>query len=67
QVAQYAPSIWEIGLGLGGFALAFAMTTFAVKVLPFLPNSLEDAIVDPHYKAPVVEVAETVEAEAEAG
>lgn len=67
QIANYVPSIWEIGLGLGGVALAFAMTTFAIKVLPFLPNSLEDALVDPHYKAPVAEIAETVEAEAEAG
>ena len=62
-IANYTPSIWEFGLGIGGFALAFALTTFAIKVLPFLPNSLADSLVDPHYKAPV----EKVEAEAEAG
>jgi Ni/Fe-hydrogenase subunit HybB-like protein len=50
QVNSYTPSVWEFGLGLGGLALAFAMTTFAIKVLPFLPNSLADSVADPHYK-----------------
>ncbi len=49
-VSSYTPSIWEIGLGLGGVALAFAMTVFAIKVLPFLPDSLADSVADPHYK-----------------
>lgn len=49
-VSSYTPSIWEFGLGLGGLALAFAMTTFAIKVLPFLPTSLDDSVADPHYK-----------------
>lgn len=41
-VASYAPSIWEVLLGLGGVALALAMLTLAIKVLAFLPDSLAD-------------------------
>jgi Ni/Fe-hydrogenase subunit HybB-like protein len=47
-VAGYTPSAPEVLLGLGGVALALAMVVFAVKVLPFLPESLGDAVVDPH-------------------
>lgn len=50
-VASYAPSLPEVLLGLGGAALALFMTVFAVKVLPFLPQSLADADIDPHYEA----------------
>ncbi|HJX18771.1 MAG TPA: NrfD/PsrC family molybdoenzyme membrane anchor subunit [Acidiferrobacterales bacterium] len=49
-VAQYTPSLPEILLGIGGIGLALGMTAFAVKVLPFLPQSLADADVDPHHK-----------------
>ncbi|MBI5613257.1 MAG: polysulfide reductase NrfD [Gammaproteobacteria bacterium] len=48
-VATYAPSLPEVVLGVGGVALALALTTFALKVLPFLPTSLADADVDPHH------------------
>lgn len=48
-VAAYAPSLPEIVLGVGGVALTLALTTFALKVLPFLPTSLADADVDPHH------------------
>ena len=61
-VASYTPSIWEIGLGIGGIALALALTTFAIKVLPFIPNSLSDEIMDPHYKP----AEETTDAETSA-
>lgn len=47
-VAAYSPSLPEVLLGLGGFAIALVATAFAVKVLPFLPESLADASVDPH-------------------
>lgn len=47
-VASYTPSLPEVLLGLGGVALALFMTVFAVKVLPFLPQSLADADVDLH-------------------
>ncbi len=45
-VAAYAPSLPEIALGAGGMALALALTLVAIKVLPFLPQSLADADVD---------------------
>ena len=48
QVNSYSPSIWEITLGIGGIATALLMVTVAVRVLKFLPVSLEDAVVDPH-------------------
>ena len=49
-VAQYSPSLPEILLGIGGIGLALGMTVFAIKILPFLPQSLADADVDPHHK-----------------
>ncbi len=51
-VNPYAPSLPEVGLGLGGVALALALVVVAIKVLPFLPASLADADVDPHYRPP---------------
>jgi len=41
-VASYAPSLPEVALGVGGVALALALTALALKVLPFLPRSLAD-------------------------
>ena len=41
-VASYAPSLPEVLLGAGGVALALALTVIGLKVLPFLPRSLED-------------------------
>jgi molybdopterin-containing oxidoreductase family membrane subunit len=41
-VAAYAPSLPEVALGVGGVALALALTAVALKVLPFLPKSLAD-------------------------
>ncbi len=48
QINEYSPSIWEISLGVGGVALSLIMVTIAVRVLKFLPTSLEDSVVDPH-------------------
>ncbi len=48
-VASYAPSLPEAALGFGGLALALAMVVVALKLLPFLPNSLSDADADPHH------------------
>jgi len=45
-VAAYAPSLPEVVLGVGGVALALALIAVALKVLPFLPNSLADGDVD---------------------
>ena len=50
-VGGYTPSLWEVLLGIGGLGIALTLTTFAVKVLPFLPQSLSDADADPHYQA----------------
>ena len=47
-VNSYSPSIWEITLGVGGVAFALLLVTLAVRVLRFLPETLEDAAVDPH-------------------
>jgi molybdopterin-containing oxidoreductase family membrane subunit len=51
-VASYAPSLPEVALGFGGVALALALVAVAVRVLPVLPDTLADARVDPHYRAP---------------
>jgi len=45
-VAAYVPSLPEVALGVGGVALALALTVAALRVLPFLPGSLADADVD---------------------
>ena len=50
-INSYAPSLPEVVLGLGGFAVALIMVALAVKVLGFLPNSLADEDVDPHHKS----------------
>jgi molybdopterin-containing oxidoreductase family membrane subunit len=39
---SYVPSIYELGLGLGGVALALLIVTLGVRVLPFLPTALPD-------------------------
>lgn len=44
-VHSYTPSVPEFFLGLGGVAIALLVTTFAVKVLRLLPESLDDATV----------------------
>ncbi len=41
-IAAYAPSLPELGLGLGGAALALAIVTMAVKVLALFPASIAD-------------------------
>lgn len=50
-VNHYAPSLPEIVLGIGGCALAIAMVIFAIKILRFVPLSLADEAIDPHYAA----------------
>jgi molybdopterin-containing oxidoreductase family membrane subunit len=48
EVAAYAPTLPEIGLGLGGVAFAGLLVLVGLKVLRFLPASLADAAIDPH-------------------
>ena len=49
-IHHYTPSLPEIMLGLGGVAIAGAMVVFGIKILRFLPESLENQIVDSHHK-----------------
>ena len=63
QFAQYAPSLPEVVLGVSGIGIALALTVFALKVLPFLPDSLSDDLVDPHAASRAKEET-AVEAEA---
>lgn len=46
-VAAYAPSLPEVALGVGGVALALALVAVALKILPFLPQSLADSETEP--------------------
>jgi len=50
-VHSYAPSLWEVLLGLSGVATTVLIIAVAVKYLPLLPTSLSDAKVDPHHAA----------------
>lgn len=46
MIHPYFPSWPEILLGLGGVAIAAVIVIFAIKILRFLPASLDDSIVD---------------------
>ena len=50
-ISSYTPSLPEFGLGAGGVALAGLIVLFGIKLLRFLPVSLDNAAIDPHYKA----------------
>lgn len=50
MISAYAPSLPEIGLGLGGVALTGLIVLFGIKLLRFLPASLANAAIDPHHK-----------------
>ena len=46
-IASYAPSLPEVGLGLGGVALAGLIVLFGIKLLRFLPVTLADSALEP--------------------
>jgi molybdopterin-containing oxidoreductase family membrane subunit len=48
---EYIATMPEILLGLGGIAVAMIIVALGVKVLGFLPQTLDDSVTDPHYKA----------------
>ena len=48
-VNAYSPSLPEVVLGIGGVAIALAAVVVGIRVLRFLPASLADELVDPHY------------------
>ncbi len=50
-IASYSPSLPEILLGLGGVAVAMLITAVGIRMLQFLPESLDDKVVDPHAAA----------------
>jgi molybdopterin-containing oxidoreductase family membrane subunit len=50
MISAYSPTLPEIGLGLGGIAVAGIIVLIGIKLLRFLPVSLADAAIDPHYK-----------------
>ena len=45
-VAEYAPSIFEILLGIGGICMALAIVTISIAVLDFIPESLSDKVLN---------------------
>jgi len=48
-INSYTPSLPETLLGIGGFALALTLAMVAIKIMRFLPLSLANADIDPHY------------------
>lgn len=46
-ISSYTPSLPEIGLGLGGVALAGLIVLFGIKVLRFLPATLANSSLEP--------------------
>lgn len=59
QTATYVPSLPEIGLGLGGIAIAAVIALIGLRTLPFLPVTLADAAVDPGLSSAPPREAET--------
>ena len=45
-VHHYTPRLPEILLGLGGIAVAGVMVVFAIKILRFLPESLDNQVIE---------------------
>ena len=46
-VGQYSPSLPELILGIGGIALALSIVIVAMRVLPFLPDRVQQPSVKP--------------------
>ncbi len=49
-VKSYTPTLAEALLGIGGFAMALIMIPLALRILRFIPVSMADAEIDPHYR-----------------
>lgn len=50
-LVEYSASIYEILLGIAGFAIAIFAALFAMNILRLTPESLADKDIDPHYSA----------------
>ena len=50
EITEYRPSLAEFALGIGGMAIAALVMLVGIKVLPILPQSLDDATMDPHHR-----------------
>jgi molybdopterin-containing oxidoreductase family membrane subunit len=48
-IHPYTPSLVEILLGLGGVGVVGAIVVFAVKLFRFLPESLDNSVIDAHH------------------
>lgn len=59
QTATYVPSLPEIGLGLGGIAIAAVIALIGLRTLPFLPVTLAEEAVDPGLSSAPPREAET--------
>jgi len=46
SIAAYNPGLPEIGLGIGGVALALVIVAMSVKILALLPRTLADTLAD---------------------
>ncbi len=51
SIAEYSASLYEILLGLAGFAITIFLAVFAMNTIRILPASLADKDIDPHYSA----------------
>jgi molybdopterin-containing oxidoreductase family membrane subunit len=45
-IGEYTPSIWELMLGLGGFAASIMIVFLILRVLPIIPEKLPDILPD---------------------
>ncbi len=57
-VAAYAPSAWEVGLGLLGVGVAIVIILLSAKTLRVVPDNLADRFLDPDYDKTQAELAE---------
>ena len=57
-VNPYIPSLPEFGLGLGGVAISVILIIIGLKVLRFLPVSLNDSDIDPNFKSLEINTSE---------
>lgn len=50
-VASYTPSLPELTLGVGmGIGVTLILVVIGIAALRFLPESMADEVVDPHYQ-----------------